>query len=559
MARRTLELLGGIRYRHPVRFILAGLAILAAVYAYLFFLFMRLFEGRVVGVLDALFWTVSRLTTTGESVPRLAYSAAPLQILSVAIQVSGLTFFFAAFPLAIIPAIERRLSGLPTTVPADLSDHVIIAGFSPLVESLIDELAAGPRPFLIVDEDAPAIRALFQAHVPCLYGDPSEEEVVRRAHADRAAFIIASKEEEEDNAKVILTAAAIDGQAKIIALIDDLERAKYFEYAGAHTVVSPKELLGTYLARKATTSLRDELFGANEVIEGLNLVEMPIYPGSPIDGKTLGEARIGAVTGASVVGIWHRGVLELEPRARSLVSAENVLMALGTRDQLIALQKLTRPETVDGRRPRQHFVIAGFGDVGRVVAEELRRQDIPFVIIDPREKPGEYIRGDATDERVLSAARLEQASTFIVASHIDRDNIFSTLLARKLNPDLHILARANHRETTDKLYRAGADFVFSLSAVAAQMLANMIVGDRLITLAEGLKVTALPVAGRLAGRGVGQLEVRRRTGGAIIALQSDTALVPNPGPDALLTPGGTIVLLGSRQQIESFKRIYKVS
>ena len=542
------------RERHTIRFFLAILAGVVAFYSGLFYLLMPWLEGRPVSVWASVYWTINRLTTTGEQPPSLAYTAPALQALSILVQVSGLAFFFAAFPLAILPALERRLSGAPAMLYPNMKDHIVICGYSPVVESLIDELAAGSRPFRVLDNDMELVRELQRKGIPALFGDPTDEEDLALAGVEKARYIIANREDEEDNAKIVLAAAART-DAGIYALIDDLDHAHYFKYAGAAEVFSPKRLLGVYLAEKATAAWRDELFGASELAPDCLIVELPVYPGSPFDGLTLRESRIPERSGASLVGIWHRGKLELEPGPQSRISAENVLVAVARRDQLLELQGLTRTIEVPELTVKRHFVIAGFGDVGRAVREVLESQGIPSTIIEPREKSGEYVRGDATDEDVLRRAKIGAASTLIVASHIDRDNIFTTLVARKLNPDLHILARANTAESTDKLYRAGADFVFSLSTVAAQMLAEMLIGETVTTLAEGLKVLKVPVGGRLAGKTIGRARVRSRTGcTAVAVIAPDGSLTTNPKTDYKLTAGATIVVLGYSAQVAVFKR-----
>ncbi len=540
------------RERYIVRLLLSALAFMTLIYSGAFYVLMRVYEDRQVSFWDSLYWTVNRLTTTGEFPLNLDYSAPALETLSMIVQISGISFAFSAFPLVILPALERRIRGAPLQTHS-FRNHIVILGYSPIVESLIGELAAGSRKFLVVDNDLELMRRLQAKRVPAIFADPTDEEALVLADADKASYIIANRESEEDNAKIVLASRAASG-AEIFTMVDNLEHAHYFRYAGANQVLSPKRLLGTYLAQKAAASWKEELYGANALAPGYYVVELPVYPGSPFDGLCLREAEIPERSGATLIGIWHRGKLEIEPGPRSRLSVENVLIAVGTREQLAELQKLTQTINLPDVTVRRHFVIAGFGDVGRAVKEVLDAQDIVSTIIDPRPKVGEYIQGDATDENALKAARIEEASTFIVASHLDRDNIFSTLVARKLNPDLHILARANSTTTTDNLYRAGADFVFSLSTIAAQMLAEMLIGDGIITLAEGIKVMPVDVPPRLVGRTIGQLKIRSKAGCTVVAcLQAEGALCPNPRADFVLSSGQSIVVMGNTEQLKRYK------
>lgn len=545
------------RQRHPVWFILTSIFILALIYANVFIFLMRVYEHKSVSLWGGLYWTINRLTTTGELPPHLVYQAWPIQLLSLLTQISGLVFFFAAFPLVIIPAIEKRLRGVPTSVDFDLSGHIVICGYSPLVASLIEELTASDVRFVLVDNDYDVIKQLYRMGTLCLFGDPTEEAVLEEAQIEKAAFTIANREDEEENAKIVLTATSLS-KGKVIALIDDISRAHYFKYAGAEQVLSPKKLLGAYLAKKATASWKYELFGENEVFNGYYLVELPVYPGSPIDGLRLKECRLPERTGTVLVGIWHRGQLELAPKADSRLSAENVLIALGSKQQLAEVQKLTLPVSIPRVTLKRHFIIAGYGDVGRAIVKELEEQKIPYEVIDPRQdKVGHYIQGDATDEATLKKAKINRAGSFIAASHIDRDNIFSVLLARELNPDLHILARANSKDSVDKLYRAGADYVFSLSAVAAQMLASMILGNRVTTLGEGLKIKAFTVPLKYQKKKLQDLRIASKTGCAVLAVFYDGKFLPNPSPEETIPAGATLLVLGSAKELENLRRLWQ--
>src|SRR6056297_2717810 len=115
-----------------------------------------------------------------------------------------------------------------------------------------------------------------------------------------------------------------------------------------------------------------------------------------------------------------------------------------------------------------HIIVLGYGDVGKRIAEVLDENDIPFVIVDSKEdlflKPDfEYIVGNGTEEEVLKNAGIENASTVIICLNHDTDVIFATLISRGLNPESTIFSRANSVESIDKIYKAGADYVASLS------------------------------------------------------------------------------------------------
>ena len=110
-----------------------------------------------------------------------------------------------------------------------------------------------------------------------------------------------------------------------------------------------------------------------------------------------------------------------------------------------------------------HFIVAGFGRVGRQVAREFTRRRVPFVVIekDPAEidrcvlENIPYFQGDATDEDVLAAVGLDRARALISTLPDEAQNVYLTLTARDMRPDLYIIARADFEEGEKKLVRAG--------------------------------------------------------------------------------------------------------
>src|SRR3972149_3679314 len=144
---------------------------------------------------------------------------------------------------------------------------------------------------------------------------------------------------------------------------------------------------------------------------------------------------------------------------------------------------------------RKHFILIGYGDVGHSIASVLKDAHLDFVVIDKNElklkdKGFEYLSGDATDEDVLKRAGISNASTVIIVLNDDEDIIFTTLIARNLSPHCIIIARSNATRSIDKIYRAGADYVASLSIVAGQMLAHIALGheEKTIMMLEGLEI-----------------------------------------------------------------------
>ena len=129
-------------------------------------------------------------------------------------------------------------------------------------------------------------------------------------------------------------------------------------------------------------------------------------------------------------------------------------------------------------------VIAGFGDVGAGAYQKLTASGVSCIVVDSKEQEVEQVIGNAEDEDVLKKARIEEARFCIVALNDDDVNIFTTLMARNLNPVIRILARANEPASVEKLYRAGADYVALLPRIGGQTIARIILADTITILLE---------------------------------------------------------------------------
>ncbi len=170
--------------------------------------------------------------------------------------------------------------------------------------------------------------------------------------------------------------------------------------------------------------------------------------------------------------------------------------------QLLLAGQLLRQRQI-ARRIRHmhdHYIICGFGRIGRRVAEDLQHAGKAFVAIDLdeeriaalQEAGVPAILGDAEDEKTLRQAGIEQAKGLITLLHEDSNNVFVTLVARELNPNLFILARTNETKNRRRLLQAGAQQVVAPSDVGADRMAQVILRpnvDRVM--AQVLKASSL--------------------------------------------------------------------
>jgi voltage-gated potassium channel len=127
---------------------------------------------------------------------------------------------------------------------------------------------------------------------------------------------------------------------------------------------------------------------------------------------------------------------------------------------------------------KDHFVLCGYGRVGSAVHKELKKRNIQTIIVEKDENVVKKelwqepdilaIPGDATDESIMIDAGIKRARGVIITTGDDVDNLFITLTAREIHPEIWIVTRASKRENVRRLYRSGADKVISPEASGAE-------------------------------------------------------------------------------------------
>ncbi len=211
------------------------------------------------------------------------------------------------------------------------------------------------------------------------------------------------------------------------------------------------------------------------------------------------------------------------------------------------------------------FILVGYGDVGRSIAEVLEKAHVRFLVIDKndaklKDKGFDYVAGDATDEEILKRGGVRNASTLIIVLNDDADIIFTTLVVRNINPHCIILARANTTKSIDKIYRAGADYVASLSIVAGQMLAHIALGheEETIMMLEGLEIVRHQITSGspLMGKTIADAKIRSRIGCTIIGIGENGKTTTEIDPSIVIREGMTLAIIGNCEQISKFKEEY---
>lgn len=221
-----------------------------------------------------------------------------------------------------------------------------------------------------------------------------------------------------------------------------------------------------------------------------------------------------------------------------------------------------------------HYVICGFGRVGHQVAETFRSSGIPFVVIDSKREtmdeleaigaPG--IVGDATSDSILLEAGIKSAKALVACSDSDVVNVFVTLSARALNPNLFIVARAGLKDTEKKLLIAGADRVLSpyfTAGIRMAAFATQPVASHFMDLVSHgghldfrLFEISIPENSRFVDKTIEELDIRNVSGVAVLAIRKVTGIFNlQPQATSKIEKNDVLVLIGTQEQFEKLEKM----
>ncbi|MBA4393958.1 MAG: potassium channel protein [Desulfobacca sp.] len=220
-----------------------------------------------------------------------------------------------------------------------------------------------------------------------------------------------------------------------------------------------------------------------------------------------------------------------------------------------------------------HYIICGFGRIGRTVAQLLKEKPTEVVIIekDPacipffQEKKLLYVLGEATSEEHLLKAGIERAKGLVAAASSDADNVYITLTARGINPDLFILARAAEESSVNNLNRAGADKVISPYDIGARRMANTILRPTVIDFIElavhnrnlNLQMEELVIGEQSKIKDATLMEsaIRKDYNLIVVAIKKKSGeMIFNPSSQAKIQEGDTLVALGDRENLNLLEK-----
>lgn len=511
---------------------------------------MAVFEDRPKGLIHSMGIVVQTFTTTGygEDAP---WVSSQMKLLMIAMQFTGVSMIFLALPLFVAPWVEERLqTSIPTTVDG-IEGHVLLCELSARGEALIDELESWDRNYIVIEPDRDRAATLHERGLMVIHGDPESTETLENAQLGAADIVVADATDDR-NASIVLAARELSDSIRIVAFAQDPDMADYLTYAGADDVFTPHHLLGESLANRIQTAITTELGDTVEIGTDFELVELAIQDGCAVEDVPLKDSGIRERTGANIVGLWRDGEFESPPAPDAVLDADTIMLVAGSEAQLEALKQLTVSE--ERGRGRRRVLIAGHGEVGKTVSQSLDKGRINTTVIDIEDDPRVDVVGDASDAETLVEAGVESAQSLVLTLREDNVTMMATLVARELNPDLEILARAEEAESIGKVYRAGADYVLALATVSGRMIASVVLDEEVMSPDIQIQVvrTAAP---ELVGRSLDGAAIRARTGCTVVAVERNGDVLTDLDPEFVIEPEDTLVVAGTDESINHFNEI----
>jgi voltage-gated potassium channel len=223
-------------------------------------------------------------------------------------------------------------------------------------------------------------------------------------------------------------------------------------------------------------------------------------------------------------------------------------------------------------RLKNHYIVCGYGRIGKVLCNQLKRKPIDLVVIDKNRElipildddKVLYLSGDASDEAILQKAGILRAKGLIAVLATDTDNVFLVLTARQLNPDLYIIARASRDESKLKLQAAGANKVESPYEMGAVSMAQRIIRPTVtnfLNLAfahkrKDIQMEEIPVnsSSDLINVMLKDTGIRQQFNLIIIAIKKpDGSMMFNPSFETVIEADDTVIAVGQEGNLQKLE------
>lgn len=222
---------------------------------------------------------------------------------------------------------------------------------------------------------------------------------------------------------------------------------------------------------------------------------------------------------------------------------------------------------------KDHYIVCGYGRIGRIICNGLNSKSIPLIVIERDERVHEqleednilYLDRDATDEETLTEAGIEMAKGLVSVVSSDAENVYICLTARGLNPRLYVLSRAENEISERKLLRAGADKVVLPYMLGGRRMVQAIIRPTVSDFLESAvhdKSFELDIEEIAAGEDSPLVDqtlvdsgIRQDMDIIIIGIkQEDDTMIFNPSSKSKINRGDTLIAMGRNKDLEKLRK-----
>jgi Trk K+ transport system NAD-binding subunit len=503
---------------------------------------MATFEGEQLSFIRSLQVVLEALTTAGFG-GDAPWSSPEMNLLIIAMNLTGVSLVFFGIPFFIIPLLEDAITPEIPTETA-LTDHIIVCTDSVRETAHRQELVDRDVPILFLKRDADEVQALRRDDIEAIQGNPETREALENANIGAAKAMLVDTDDEV-SASIILAARRVAPDLRILSVVEDSQTESYHRYAGADEVVRPRVAVGKRLAAKVAGAHRHESLGPSEAgSEHLELTEILIEEDSEFVGEPIADCAFEEQFGSTVLGGWFHGEFIAPVEPDKPVHEHTVLLMLGHADELKTLRR-----NVTEQPSCQRVIVAGYGVVGQTVTESLRASGVSVTVVDTEAADGVDVVGDITDPEILDRVDASEADSIVLSLSRDSLAVYAALVIRDVAEDVDIVARADDVSSVQNSYDAGVGFTLSRAEVTGHMAATRLFGKKDSVEGSNDRQIARLEIPKLAGQRFGETSLAEAKGIDVITVLRDGQFQGQPSASFEFQPGDE-VYLAVRETVE---------
>ena len=262
-----------------------------------------------------------------------------------------------------------------------------------------------------------------------------------------------------------------------------------------------------------------------------------------------------------------------------IIGVTTIFIAMGAMTQTIielefgdAIAKRRNQRMID--KLKDHFIICGYGRVGRGAAAELQHAGVPFVVVDinpERVEPAMLagmlaVAADSTRDETLRQVGIDRARGLVAALSTDADNLFVLLSAKGLNPKIYVATRAAEEGAEEKMRRAGADAVFAPYSITGHRLAQSLLRPHVVQFLDfttngigpdiSIEQVRVSESSEVVSKTIREMQLRRNMGVIVMAIRrGDGGMLFNPPADTAVEAGDFLIVMGRQDDLTTLEAL----